>query len=185
MGIAMADRAYIIFHAAIDGQTSQQLIAAAAQLCAQGAGELCILISTPGGNVMSGITVYNALRALPCKLIMHNVGNIDSIGNAIFLAADKRIACAHSTFMFHGVGIPISETCQEKGARELLDGILSNQKRMGDIVAERTRISGAEIEVLFREARTKDAEAALAVGIIDEIADAVIPKNATVVSLVL
>lgn len=181
----MTERAYIIFHAGVDGDTCQQLLAAASQLCAEGFEQLYILISTAGGNVMSGITIYNVLRALPCTVIMHNVGNIDSIGNAIFLAAEERYACANSTFMFHGVAIPINANCEEKGARELLDGILSNQKRMGDIVAQRTRISQDEIEEFFREGRTKDAKAALAAGIVTAIQDANIPSGARVVSLVL
>ena len=181
----MAGRAYIIFHAAIDSRSSQHLIATATNLCEQGADELYILISTSGGNVMSGITIYNVLRALPCKLIMHNVGNIDSIGNAIFLAGDERIACSHSTFMFHGVSIPINKACEEMGARELLDGILANQNRMGDIIEEHTLITKAETEALFRGAQTKDAKAALAAGIISGIADADIPSGANVTSLVL
>jgi len=54
---------------------------------------------------MHGMNLYNVLRAMPFKLITHNVGNVDSIGNAVFLARAERYACPHSTFMFHGVGI--------------------------------------------------------------------------------
>lgn len=178
-------RAYVVFHAAIDGNTSQQLIATCAQLVNNGHDEIYILISTPGGNVMSGITVYNALRALPAKIIMHNIGNIDSIGNAIFLAADERYACQHSTFMFHGVGIPINQNVEEKQARELLDGILANQRRIGEIVQEHTSIPASEVGELFREARTKDANAAKAAGIVMDIAEVAIPPGAPVISLVL
>ena len=39
---------------------------------------------------MSGMTLYNTLRAMPFELITHNVGNVDSIGNAVFLAGDLR-----------------------------------------------------------------------------------------------
>ena len=53
---------------------------------------------------MNGMNLYNVMRAMPFKLITHNVGNVDSIGNAIFLAGVARYACPHSTFMFHGVG---------------------------------------------------------------------------------
>ena len=53
---------------------------------------------------MNGMNLYNVLRGLPRDLTIHNVGNVGSIGNAIFLAGSKRYACAHSTFMFHGVG---------------------------------------------------------------------------------
>ncbi len=49
-----------------------------------------LLLSTPGGQVMAGITGYNFLRALPFRLVIHNAGNIDSIRNAIFLAGPIR-----------------------------------------------------------------------------------------------
>jgi Clp protease len=47
----------------------------------------------PGGSIQSGIALYNFLRAIPATVTTHNVGNVDSIGNAVFLAADERLAC--------------------------------------------------------------------------------------------
>jgi hypothetical protein len=60
---------------------------------------------------MHGMTVYNVLRGLPCDLTIHNIGNVDSIGNAIFLAGKHRYACKNSTFMFHGVGFDSRPDC--------------------------------------------------------------------------
>jgi ATP-dependent protease ClpP protease subunit len=48
------------------------------------------MLSSPGGHVMLGMNLYNVLRALPIKLTTHNVGNVDSIGNAVFLAGNPR-----------------------------------------------------------------------------------------------
>jgi len=64
---------------------------------------LYFLFSSNGGSVNAGIALYNFLRALPVEIIMHNTGSIDSIATVIFLAADKRYAALHSTFLFHGV----------------------------------------------------------------------------------
>lgn len=50
------------------------------------------------------MNLYAFLRGVPFDLIVHNVGNVDSIGNAIFLAGQTRYACPQATFMFHGVG---------------------------------------------------------------------------------
>ena len=50
------------------------------------------MISTPGGTVMNGLNLYNVMRAMPFRLTTHNVGNVDSIGNAIFLAGEERYA---------------------------------------------------------------------------------------------
>ena len=146
--------------------------------------ELYFLLSTPGGNVVAGITLYNMLRALPATIIMHNVGNVDSIGNAVFLAADERYACRHATFMFHGVAIGVNGNFEEKPARKLVRDILESQLRIGAIIEERTAIPPRDVRKLFREARTKDADRALADGIVQGIQDVAVPVGATVVSLV-
>src|SRR5690242_17937697 len=134
--------------------------------------QVVLLLSTPGGVVMNGMNLYNVLRALPFKLTTHNVGNVDSIGNAIFLAGEERYACPHSTFMFHGVaaGLPQMQA-ESKFLRERLDSIMSDVKRIGDIIVERTRIKQDEVGELFGEAQTKDAAFAVGRGIVHDVRD--------------
>lgn len=179
-------RAYVNFQAPINMATTQQLMATCTQLTGQGFKEIYLLLSTPGGQVMAGLTAYNVLRGLPAKILTHNVGNIDSIGNAIFLAGEERIACPHSTFMFHGAGADVQNArMEEKNLREMLDSILADQVRIGTIIQERTTIDADEARELFREARTKDANFALAKGIVTKIEDVKIAPGAPIVSLVL
>ena len=148
--------------------------------------EVYLMLSTPGGIVMNGLNLYNVMRAMPFKLITHNVGNVDSIGNAVFLAGVERYACPHSTFMFHGVGLNTQPNTrlEEKSTRETLNGILADQKRIGGIIGERTKLGETEIEDLFREAQTKDSTFAASCGIVHDVRDFQIPPGATVVSLV-
>jgi ATP-dependent protease ClpP protease subunit len=179
---------YINFHAGINLATVQNLMAAVSQKMMMGTTEFYFLFSTPGGAVMSGLTLYNFLRGLPTPVTMHNVGNVDSIGNAIFMAADaqRRFACAHSTFMFHGVGYDVQNArVEEKNSREMLHGILADQKRIGDILVQRSGLTATQSRKLFREARTKDAPQALSAGIVSDVRDVQIPAGADVVSLVL
>lgn len=73
---------------------------------------------------MNGMNLYNILRAMPFKLVTHNVGNVDSIDNAVFLAGEERYASPHSTFMFHGVAAGFEAgQVEAKRLRERLDGI--------------------------------------------------------------
>ena len=176
---------FINFHAGINPYTTQNLMAGIAQKLMQGTDHFYIMLSTPGGEVASGLTLYNFLRAIPAQISMHNTGNVDSIGNAIFLAADQRFACAHSTFMFHGVGFDVKNMrVEEKNARELLHGILADQNRIADIIVERTNIQRNRSRQLFREAKTKDASAALAAGIVLAINDPTIPAGSDILSFV-
>jgi ATP-dependent protease ClpP protease subunit len=177
---------YLNFHAPINNITAQHLMATCSQIIATGASEIYLMLSTPGGRVDSGLTLYNFLCALPCNVVTHNMGNIDSIGNAIFLAGKTRRACAHSTFMFHGVGFDIqNQRFEEKNLRESLDSVLKDQKRIGDIIVAQTSLTDDEAGKLFTEARTKDANDALKAGIIHEIVDLQIPPGAPIITLVL
>lgn len=178
--------AYISFSAEINPTTTEQFIATATQLIGQGFNRLYFLFSTPGGGVMNGMNIYNVIRALPAKLVFHNVGNVDSIGNAIFLSGDERYACPHSTFMFHGVGVDLAAgmRIEQKNAQEVLNGILADQKRMADIIAERTSINADQAADLFKEARTKDSTYAAANGIVTDVRDVNIPPGSPIFSLV-
>ncbi len=177
---------FVSFSADIAPQTTETLIAVLGEQANKGVDEVYLMLSTPGGSVMNGLNLYNVLRAFPFKLITHNVGNVDSIGNAIFLAGEERYACPHSTFMFHGVGfdITVGHRLEEKLLRERLETILQDQRRIGSIIRDRTTLNDRQISSLFREARTKDAGYALNVGIVHDNRDVHIPPGSPVISLV-
>ena len=182
---APPNRVYVVFTAEIVPNTVEGLIQALSNLAQNNVQEVYLAFSTPGGHVMTGITLYNFLRGMPFKLIIHNIGNVDSIGNAVFLAADRRLACEHSTFMFHGVGFDRpAGRFEEKALREMLDGLGNDQRRIGSIITEHTNIRQDEMEGLFREAQTKTAEFASERGIVHEIAEFEVPSGAPVISFV-
>lgn len=135
---------------------------------------------------MNGLNLFNVMRAFPFKLITHNVGNVDSIGNAVFLAGEERYACPHSTFMFHGVGFEVDKAIrlEEKNLSESLDSIVQDHRRIGDILMEHTNLDEGQVRDLFREARTKDADFAKSVGIVHDIRDVQIPLGEPVISLI-
>jgi len=167
----LTDTVYVSFSAEIIPKTAESLIGLFANLANQSVPHVYLMLSTPGGAVMSGLNHYNIMRGLPFDITVHNVGNVDSIGNAIFLAGSKRYACPHSTFMFHGVGFDIQSPIrlEEKFLRERLDAIDADQRRIGQIIEERTQLTGEQVKGLFLEAQTKDATFAASCGIVHEI----------------
>lgn len=177
---------YISFSADINPSTAESLISAMAACANVKVQQVHVLLSTPGGNVREGLNLYNVLKGMPFELITHNVGEINSIGNTIFLAGEKRYATANSTFMFHGVGFTASQgqRFEEKAIRGKLNDILRDQKRIGDIISQRTNLTTKEIAGFFRNAQTKDAKFAVDKGIIDEIRDVQLVQGSPVISLV-
>ncbi len=177
---------YVSFSAEINPTTSESLIAAMANCANKGVQEVYLMLSTPGGSVMNGMNLYNVLRGMPFKLTTHNVGDVNSVGNVIFLAGSTRYASPHSTFMFHGVGFTAgaAQRLEEKELRGRLNGVLSDQKRIGAIIAEHTKLNSKQIAGLFRQTQTKDAAYAVACGIVHEIRDVQIPAGSPMISLV-
>jgi ATP-dependent protease ClpP protease subunit len=177
---------YVSFSAEINPNTTETLIATMAELANLQTIEVYLLLSTPGGQVMNGMNLYHVLKGLPFTLTIHNVGNVDSIGNAIFLSGTKRYATKNATFMFHGVGFPslANQTLEEKFLREKLNGILSDQERIGNIIVQHTHLTNGETKKLFREAQTKDAAFALDKGIIHEIREIEIIASCPIIPLV-
>lgn len=183
---AQPSTAYISFSNAINQVTTEALLSVLAQQVSNGVEVVHLGLSTPGGGVMQGINAFNIMRALPIKLITHNVGNVNSIGNVLFLAGEERYACAHSSFMFHGVGFDITNPArfEEKILRERLDSVLNDQNLIGNIIDERTDIDAKEIRKLFRAAATKDTAYALSKGIIHAVKPFEVPKGAKLFQLV-
>ena len=87
---------------------------------------------------------------------------------------------------FHGVGfdVPSQSRLEEKFLRERLGSILTDHKRIGSIIAERTKLDQKVVETLFTEAQTKDAAFAVSTGIVHEVKDVQIPPGSNIVSLV-
>lgn len=176
---------YVSFSAEITPQSAEALLGVCGNLANARVPKVTLLLTTPGGSVMHGMTIYNVLRGMPFELTTHNVGAVNSIGNVIFLAGARRRACPHSTFMFHGVGFDVrGERFEEKKLRERLDSIRADQKKIGAVIADRTSLSGPEVDELFLEAVTRDTQFAIEKGIVHEISEVSITPGAPVHQLV-
>ena len=175
----------IWFSAQIDQTSTDTLMTALVTAFNQGIRDVTLLLSTNGGNVMNGMTLFNFLTGLPINLTTHNVGNVDSIGNAVFLAGKRRRACAHSTFMYHGVawGSQGPANLSEHALIEILANVQSDQRRIANLFVERTRLTQETAHGMFVRAETKTAQEALESGIVHEICEVQIPANAVVATL--
>lgn len=176
---------YINFSAPINERTSQALMNLLTEQLNSGKKEFYFLFASPGGNVRDGVTLHNFIRSLPAKIIMHNIGIVDSIGNVVFLAAEERYANPHSSFLFHGVGFDVSQPIrlEEKNLKERLNVIQRDQKIITDIIAERTRLGKEETMEMFFEVKTKTSEDAKEAGIVQDVKLANIPAGSRIVSL--
>ena len=178
--------AFISFSAEIVPHTSEALLNNVTQLSNDGYKTIHLLLSTPGGLVSLGISIYNVLRGLPIELITHNVGNVESIGAIIYLAGGKRYACPQTTFMLHGVSFTTIGSAQffEKNLKERLASIQADHERIKAIYNERAGIDPERAEQFFLGESTLTAGEAVKEGIVHSIQPVTIPTGSPVLQLV-
>lgn len=178
--------AFISFAAEIVPHTTEALLRAITEFTNQGFKEVHLLLSTPGGSVMHGITIYNVLRGLPINLITHNVGNVDSIGAVVFLAGNERYACPQAKFMLHGVSFQTQGPTQlfEKNLKERLASVQADQERIKAIYSERAGINPETAEQFFLGESTISATDAITRGIAHEVRIVQVPAGSPVLQLV-
>jgi ATP-dependent Clp protease protease subunit len=165
--------------APINAQISSQLLVYLVDLQRSGAKKLTIAMSSPGGNVNAGITMYNQIRSMPYDIEMHNIGNIGSMANAVFLASRKRVASPSATFMFHGIAFDGSqnERLDERAVLEKLDVIQADHERTAQIISENSKLKSDEAMGLFKQQKTVDANWALMSGVVGEVREFTVPSG--------
>jgi ATP-dependent protease ClpP protease subunit len=175
---------YLFLTAEITPVVANTMIQFLGGLIANPPDRLVVAMNSPGGNVVSGIAIYDAMCAMPYPIVTHNIGNVDSIANVIYLSGSERNACTASTFMFHGVGFNgnANERLDENNVKAKLDTILSDHKRISGIFATRT---GGQVTVkagmrLFKEQKTRSAQWAHSKGFVHHVRDLSVPAGAVV-----
>lgn len=81
----------------------------------QGASEINIHVSSPGGDFMAGLTAYNYLKSIPITIRTHNIGSVDSVANIIFLAGSERYSNQVSRFFLHPLNLIFSGQSVDHG----------------------------------------------------------------------
>lgn len=178
---------YINFFDVINDVTVRGLMALCTDILAKAKptpATLYFAFSSNGGSVAAGITLYNFLRALPVELIMHNAGSVNSIATAIFLAGSRRLACPHSSFLFHGVASGFSKDSRltRTQLRERMSQLEQDEARIKELIVERSQLTESEILELFNQGETKDPAFALQKGVIEEIQKLSVPIGARMVT---
>ncbi|MBI4081541.1 MAG: ATP-dependent Clp protease proteolytic subunit [Candidatus Lambdaproteobacteria bacterium] len=169
--------AYISFLAEINVSTAEQLLGVIYQQVARGAQRIYLLFATPGGLIDPGIAVYNQLNGLSVDLVIHNVGNVDSVGNAIFMAGKTRLACKHSSFLFHGTkwNLPGPTALAPRDVDEILQNLGALERKIAGLVSEKTSLKIEEVNRFFVSSQSVNPSEALERGIIHRIEDVSLP----------
>ena len=97
--------AWVRFMAPVVPQSATALLHAIDRKTADGCQRVHLMISSPGGSVFHGLSIYNLLKGAPIEVVTYNFGSVDSIGVVIFCAGDRRVSVPHARLLLHGVSM--------------------------------------------------------------------------------
>ena len=173
------DKTVLSFVDAVNFDSARRFLSAVNAALNDGVTDLTLLISSPGGLLVPGFAIYNQLLGVPIDLTIYNTGSVNSIANAIFLAGKVRYAAPSATFLFHGTQWGFTQPADMPRTKisEILQSLNADEKRLRDIIVEKTELSSRQVTNLLASGVTKDAAFALKNGFIDKIVDFSLPPG--------
>lgn len=149
--------------------------------------EIILLISTPGGTVFHGLSVYNYLKGLPIeKLTTHNFGSVDSIGVVIYCAGKKRYSSPQARFLIHGVSANFEHKVrlEEPQLEERLKSLRIDIENIAKVISANIGKKTEEVTKAMLDRTTLNPEQAKEWGLVHEIRSEMFPAGSQVVSIV-
>ncbi len=123
---------------------------------------------TSAGDIGSAIACYNLLSSISLPTVCHNIGEVTSAANIIFLAGKTRRMTSRSYFRHHGTFFPMQGNNHRVMYEDALETLKVSEGIMSSIIVERTKLTKANVKTYFNTPSTISPEA-LKFGIIHEI----------------
>jgi ATP-dependent Clp protease protease subunit len=185
-GQDMATKPVVIrFFAPVIDATVNALMSAVDQKMKQGINDFIILVSSPGGSVVHGLSAYNYLKGLPGNIITHNFGSVDSIGIVLYCAGSKRLSVPQARFLLHGVSAQFrgEQNLDEKLLEERLKGLRIDAENIAKVIAANTGKSTKEVTDAMFERITLNPEEAKAWGLVHEVKSELFEAGSEVIAI--
>lgn len=146
---------------------------------------LNLLLSSPGGSVFHGLSVYNFLKGAPIETYTYNFGSVDSIGVVIYCAGKKRFCVPHARFLIHGVKMNFQRPASfdEFQIHEHLKSVQIDQKNIARVIADNTGKGSDVIEKDMHDRKTLNPHEAKDYGLVNEIKSELFPLDAEFYSI--
>ncbi|MCM1330544.1 MAG: ATP-dependent Clp protease proteolytic subunit [Ruminococcus sp.] len=129
--------------------------------------EIILYINSPGGEVMSGLAVYDFIKIMKSPVKTVCIGDAASMAAIIFLAGSKREMLTHSRILIHDPAYGHLDVSGKK-PHEIQRGVDSLNKvreTLAEIIAEKTGKSLDEIYEITAEDNYFTADEAIEFGL--------------------
>lgn len=146
------------------GVTAQQFVK---DLRAINADTLNVRMNTPGGSVMDGVTIFNALKDFDGRVVTHIDGLAASIGSIIALAGEEVRMAKNAFYMIHDpFGLVVGDAAEMRKMADVLDKIGGT---MAETYADKTGMDEDAVRNLMAEETWYTASEALDAGFVDTV----------------
>lgn len=172
--------AYIRFMSGVNPLTTDTLLRILDNKIKEKCERIHLMISSPGGIVFHGLSLYNFLRGAPVEVYTYNFGSVDSIGVVIFCAGVKRFSVPHARFLIHGVSAQFSgnQSLDEKGLEERLKGLQIDYKNIARVIADTCQKPADKVQDDMNNRTTLNPQEAKDYGLVHEIQSNLFPIDA-------
>lgn len=135
--------------------------------------EITLYINCPGGEVTSGLVVYDYIKMMSAPLKTVCIGTAASMGAMLFLAGDKREMFPHSQIMIHDPAPGGGSMAGMKPAEmeEQLKGLKKTQKIICEMISQTTGKPLKDVQAKTRKDSYFDAEEAIEFGLATAITE--------------
>ncbi len=135
--------------------------------------EITLYINSPGGEVVSGLAVYDYLTMMKAPIRTVSIGTAASMGAILFLAGDKRQMLPHTRIMIHDPSYGYANMSGKKSheIQHELDKLNETREIIARIISEKTGKSLEEVYEVTADDTYYNAEEAVEFGLATEIID--------------
>lgn len=129
--------------------------------------EITLYINSPGGEVVSGLAVYDYIQLMKAPLKTVCIGTAASMGAILFLAGKKREMLAHTRLMIHDPAYGGGDMAGKKPheLQSYVDKLKQSQEIIARIIADKTGKTMEEIYETTRDDSYFNAKEALEYGL--------------------
>jgi ATP-dependent protease ClpP protease subunit len=171
---------YIRFLAPVIPETTAQLLNVLDRAMAAKTSRVHLMISSPGGSVFHGLSVYNYLSGAPFETYTYNFGSVDSIGVVVFCAGKRRLSVPHARFLIHPVQLQIrgNASLDQEQLDEFSKGLKIDQENIARVIADTTAKPLHKLEQDMAARTTLSPTQAKDYGLVHEIQSSLFPSDA-------
>ncbi|MDD5791337.1 MAG: ATP-dependent Clp protease proteolytic subunit, partial [Erysipelotrichaceae bacterium] len=113
--------------------------------------EITMYINSPGGEVTSGLALYDVMQAISAPMHTVCVGMAASMASILFAAGDRREILPHAAVMIHDPLIPSGVGGSALKLRALSDDLMRTRTLIAEILSKH---SGHDIEEIYNKTAT-------------------------------